>query len=167
MLHHSGKKGLIRYRQIESHLMPLMAYLIVDNPGGPDPCRVCATGAGGVAGRPRVAPLFRATSRGFRRALLLRPLLEQQDGDRLGTRFMCSGRVFTMVGDGSPGSSSIAKTDLEQFRHEYFLLFLIPHFHRAALLMLQDRLVDATNPLDVGNAESVRQFRRVIRQTLG
>jgi len=33
--------------------------------------------------------------------------------------------------------------------------------------MLQDRLVDATNRLDVGNLESVRQFRRVIRQTLG
>lgn len=33
--------------------------------------------------------------------------------------------------------------------------------------MLQDRLVDATNRLDVGNVESVRQFRRLIRQTLG
>ena len=32
VLHHSGKPGLIRYRQIESHLLPLMAYLTIDNP---------------------------------------------------------------------------------------------------------------------------------------
>src|SRR6476620_4869660 len=32
VLHHSGKKGLIRYRQIEHHLMPLMAYLAMDDP---------------------------------------------------------------------------------------------------------------------------------------
>ena len=30
---------------------------------------------------------------------------------------------------------------LAQFRHQYFLLFLIAHFHKAALLMLSDRLV--------------------------
>ena len=39
-----------------------------------------------------------------------------------------------MVGDRSPRVFVDRKTDLEQFRHEYFLLFLIPHFHRAALL---------------------------------
>jgi Mg2+ and Co2+ transporter CorA len=33
--------------------------------------------------------------------------------------------------------------------------------------MLANCLVDAMNRLDIGNPESVRQFRRVIRQTLG
>ncbi|HBH78798.1 MAG TPA: hypothetical protein DDY39_03130, partial [Nitrospira sp.] len=32
VLHHSAKGGLIRYRQIESHLLPFMAYLTLDNP---------------------------------------------------------------------------------------------------------------------------------------
>lgn len=59
------------------------------------------------------------------------------------------------------------KTNLEQFRHEYFLLFLIPHFHKAALLMLTNRLVEAMHQLDLTKLDSVRQFRRVIRQTLG
>ena len=77
VLHHSGKKGLIRYRQIEYHLMPLMAYLVVDDPGGVDPRGVCPPGAGGIAGHARVAALFRAPSERFRRALLLRPLLER------------------------------------------------------------------------------------------
>jgi hypothetical protein len=90
-----------------------------------------------------------------------------QDRARPGTRFLCSGRVFTMVGDRSPRVFVDRKTDLEQFRHEYFLLFLIPHFHRAALLMLQDRLVNAMNRLDISQRDSVREFRRVIRQTLG
>ena len=84
-----------------------------------------------------------------------------------GTRFMCTGRVFTMVGDCGERLFVDRKTDLEQFRHEYFLLFLIPHFHKAALLMLADRLVDATNNLDITKRDSVRRFRAVIRHTLG
>jgi hypothetical protein len=80
---------------------------------------------------------------------------------------MCTGRVFTMVGDRGERVFVDRKTDLEQFRHEYFLLFLIPHFHKAALLMLANRLVEATNQLDVTQRDSVRQFRRVIRHTLG
>jgi Mg2+ and Co2+ transporter CorA len=53
---------------------------------------------------------------------------------------------------------------LSQFRHQYFLLFLIAHFHKAALLMLSDRLVDALNRLEVHNAETVKRFKREIRQ---
>ena len=55
---------------------------------------------------------------------------------------------------------------LGQFRHQYFLLFLIPHFHKAALLMLSDRMVDALNRLDIRDAESVKRFKRIIRQIL-
>ena len=33
--------------------------------------------------------------------------------------------------------------------------------------MLEDRLVDAMNRLDISKPHSVRQFRRVIRETLG
>jgi Mg2+ and Co2+ transporter CorA len=72
-----------------------------------------------------------------------------------------------MVGDCGERVFVDRKTDLEQFRHEYFLLFLIPHFHKAALLMLADCLVDAMNNLDVTKRDSVRQFRAVIRHTLG
>ena len=38
VLHHSGKKGLIRYRQIEYHLMPLMSLSGSGRSGGVDPC---------------------------------------------------------------------------------------------------------------------------------
>jgi hypothetical protein len=55
---------------------------------------------------------------------------------------------------------------LGQFRHQFFLLALIPHFHKAALLMLSDRLVTALNRLQIGNAESVKTFKRDIREVL-
>ena len=55
---------------------------------------------------------------------------------------------------------------LGQFRHQYFLLCLIAHFHKAALLMLSDRLVIAISRLDIRRPESVRVFKRSIRHTL-
>ena len=53
---------------------------------------------------------------------------------------------------------------LAQFRHQHFLLFLIAHLQKAALLMFSDRLVEALNRLDILDPESVRRFKRVIRQ---
>ncbi len=38
---------------------------------------------------------------------------------------------------------------LGQFRHQYFLLFLIAHFHKAALLSMSDELAVAMNRLPV------------------
>jgi Mg2+ and Co2+ transporter CorA len=55
---------------------------------------------------------------------------------------------------------------LGQFRHQYFLLFLIAHFHKAALLSMSDELAVAMNRLEVGDTESVRQFKRSIRAAM-
>jgi len=87
--------------------------------------------------------------------------------DRPGTRFMSCGHAFVMVGDAN--DAFFVDSDaglLGQFRHQYFLLFLIPHFHKAALLMLSDRMVHALNRLDIQDAESVKRFKRIIRQLL-
>jgi hypothetical protein len=79
---------------------------------------------------------------------------------------MCCGRSFVMVGNhGDPFFTDKERGLLGQFRHQYFLLGLIAHFHRAALLLLSDRLVLAVSSLEIGDAESVRAFRRAIRQT--
>jgi hypothetical protein len=167
VLHHSGKTGLIRYRQIEYHLMPLMAYLVVDEPGALTRAEFVRLGLAASPGTPESLPYSERHLSDFEARYCYDRYWNGQDRARPGTRFLCSGRVFTMVGDRSPRVFVDRKTDLEQFRHEYFLLFLIPHFHRAALLMLQDRLVNAMNRLDISQRDSVREFRRVIRQTLG
>jgi hypothetical protein len=52
---------------------------------------------------------------------------------------------------------------LAQFRHQHFLLFLIAHFQKAALLMFSDTLVEALKQLDIGQPASVRRFKRAIR----
>src|SRR5581483_11024268 len=84
--------------------------------------------------------------------------------DRIGTRAMCSGEAFVMVGahaehmDKSNGVSI-----LEHFRHQYFLVFLIAHVHKASLFMLSDRLLHALNRLDIQVPDSIRRFKREIR----
>jgi hypothetical protein len=167
VLHHSGKKGLIRYRQIEYHLMPLMAYLVVDDPAALTRAEFVRVGLASAPGTSNALPYSERHLQDFEARYCYDRYWNGGDQDRPGTRFMCTGRVFTMVGDRDPRVFVDRKTDLEQFRHEYFLLFLIPHFHKAALLMLANRLVDAMNQLDISKRDSVRQFRRVIRQTLG
>jgi hypothetical protein len=52
---------------------------------------------------------------------------------------------------------------LAQFRHQHFLLFLIAHFQKAALLMFSDRLVEALKGLDVRRPQSIKRFKREIR----
>ena len=64
----------------------------------------------------------------------------------------------------TPTSSSTKRACAGQFRHQYFLLFLIPHFHKAALVLLSDRLAGASAGLDVGDTESIKRFKRRIRQ---
>ena len=58
VLHHSGKTGVIRYRQIESHLMPLMAYLTMDAPGALARGDFMRLGLARGTGTARVAALF-------------------------------------------------------------------------------------------------------------
>jgi hypothetical protein len=167
VLHHSGKQGLIRYRQIESHLMPLMAYLTMDDPSALARGDFMRLGLAAAPGPTHLPPFSERHLRDFEERYCYDRYWNEQDHEHPGTRFLCSGRVFTEVGDRGERFLAARKTGLEQFRHEYFVLFLISHFHKAALLMLSDRLVDAMNRLDITDPESVRQFRRVIRQTLG
>jgi len=80
------------------------------------------------------------------------------------TRILASGRVLAIIGRQSDPFFSGRNTGLlGQFRHQLFLLFLIVHFHRAALLSMSDQLAVAMNRLIVGNTDSVRRFKRAIR----
>jgi len=70
---------------------------------------------------------------------------------------------------GPHGDSFFSDADtglLGQFRHQYFLLFMIAHFHKAALLSMSDELAVAMNRLVVGEPRSVRAFKRTIRQMM-
>jgi hypothetical protein len=81
------------------------------------------------------------------------------------TRYLCSGHSLVVVGDArSPFFLNAEIGVLAQFRHQHFLLFLIAHFQKAALLMFSDRMAESLKRLEIGDAESVKRFKRAIRQ---
>jgi hypothetical protein len=162
--HHSDEKGPIRFRVVEYHRMPLLGYFALEDPRcmtRGDFMRLAFVTA---AGESAALPFSERHAHDFEwRYCYDRYWNEHADGPP-GTRYMCTGHSFMMVGSAAdPFFTDAEKGLLGQFRHQYFLLFLIPHFHKAALLMLSDRLVDALNRMDIRDAESVRRFKRAIR----
>ncbi|MFO1036248.1 MAG: hypothetical protein U1E45_05325 [Geminicoccaceae bacterium] len=165
-LHHSEETGQIRYRQLEYQRMPLLAWLSVPEPERLERGDWVRLGLAAPPGRSGSLPFSRRHLASFEsRYCYDRYWDEGGDLAGLASRMLCSGAVFVMVG----GAEDRAFTDLEigllgQFRHQYFLLGLIAHLHRAALLMLSDRLVDSVSRLDINDVESVKGFKRDIRQ---
>jgi hypothetical protein len=84
----------------------------------------------------------------------------QSVGIGLNSRFLVTGHALTVIAEGN--AATLTDNDrglLGQFRHQYYLLFMICHFHRAALLMLSDRLVAAIKRLEVKSVTSAAEFR--------
>jgi hypothetical protein len=185
---HSDEPGELRYRQIEYYRMPLMAYLALDDPRAltrSDFVRLgLVTGAGGsdiaAFSTPATAALGTAASMpGADRTPdlpyapdHLADFEQRYCYDRFwanagaapNTRYLCSGHALIVVGDARADFFGCGERGvLAQFRHQHFLLFLIAHFQKAALLMTSDRLVEALRNLDVGDTASVRKFKRSIR----
>ena len=163
---HSDEKGLIRFRQIEYSRMPVLAYVAMDNAREltrADFVRLgLVTGAGTADDE---APYSSRYLRDFEERYCYDQFWNDDRAGRPGTRLMSCGHAFVMVGDaGDPFFVDRESGLLGQFRHQYFLLFMIPHIHKATLLMLSDRMVDALNHLDIRDAESVKRFKRTIRQ---
>ncbi|MGB7933357.1 MAG: CorA family divalent cation transporter [Gammaproteobacteria bacterium] len=165
-LHHSGAVEQLRYRQIEYHRMPLIAYLAVDDPTMLSRADFIRLGLATEPGSGEVLPYSERYLRGFERRYCYDRYWSPQ-GNGMNTRFMCTGSTLVVIGSTAQPRFVDAETGtLGQFRHQYFLLFLVAHFHRAALLMLSDRLVNALNRLDIQNTDAIRYFKRTIRQIL-
>jgi hypothetical protein len=157
---HSSEPGLLRYRQIEYYRMPVMGYLALDNPRAltaADFARLgLVTGEGDAVSE---------AAQHFEQRFCY-DRFWADSGLAPNTRYLCSGHALVVVGDAA--SQFFGCRDrgvLAQFRHQHFLLFLIAHFQKAALLMFSDRLVEALMALDVTNPGSVRRFKRAIRDS--
>ncbi|MEJ2228768.1 MAG: hypothetical protein P8Y67_11135 [Alphaproteobacteria bacterium] len=82
------------------------------------------------------------------------------DAPGIETRFLTCGEAFTIVSAGvSDSMNDLERGLLSQFRHQYFLLFLIAHFHKSSLLMISDRMVGWIKRLEPLVPESVQAFR--------
>ncbi|HNH92815.1 hypothetical protein [Accumulibacter sp.] len=166
VFHHSDEAGAVRYRQIEYHRMPLLAYLALDDPASlsrGDFARLVFVAGPGRKGS---LPYSDQHLAGFEARYCHDRYWHPQAAEP-GTRLLSCGHAFVMVGSARDAYFTGSENGLlGQFRHQFFLLALIPHFHKAALLMLSDRLVSELNRLQIGNAESVKRFKRAIRQIL-
>ena len=165
VLEHADEEGAVRYRQLEYHRMPMMAYLALDDP------RSLARDDFVHLG---LINAFRPGDPLPRRDPAVAEFEERYCDDRYwtdsdrgpNTRVMCTGNTLMVVGDaGSSYFRNEVHGLLAQFRHQFLLLFLIAHFHRAALLVFSDRMVDAINDLDIRDAKSQLRFRKRIRHT--
>jgi hypothetical protein len=167
---HSDEPGALRFRQLEYYRMPVMAYLALDEPrrlSRSDFIRLAMVTGAAEAAVNRAGPLPYADEH-------VADFEERYCYDRFwvdagaapNTRYLCNGRALIVVGDAD--SEFYCCRDrgvLAQFRHQHFLLFLIAHFQKAALLMFSDRLVEALRNLDVHDVASVKRFKRAIRMS--
>jgi hypothetical protein len=147
--------------------MPVMAYLALDDPSKLTRVDYARLAFATARGEGKTLPFSAHHLQRFETEYCYDRYFEDTHREGWRTRMMCCGHAFVMTGD----ANSAFFTDSErgllgQFRHQYFVLGLLAHFHKAALLMISDRLVSAIKRLDIDEVASVRRFRRDIRQTL-
>jgi hypothetical protein len=169
---HSGREGELRFRQIEYYRMPMMAYLALDDPRALS--RNDFVRLGLVTGAAEAdadgdcdasLPFAEAHLADFEQRYCYDRFWAEA-GAAPNTRYLCCGHSLVVVGDAhSPFYNCAERGVLAQFRHQHFLLFLIAHFQKAALLMYSDRLAEALKHLDIADADSVRRFKRAIRES--
>lgn len=161
---HSGEPGALRYRQIEYYRMPVMAYLSLDEPRDLTRNDFIRLGlVTGSAAADAILPYAEQHLADFEQRYCY-DRFWMEAGAAPNTRYLCNGHALIVVGD---EQSEFFRCEdrgvLAQFRHQHFLLFLIAHFQKAALLMFSDQLVEALRRLDIRDAQSVKGFKRAIR----
>ena len=165
---HSGCAGALRFRQIEYYRMPTMAFVAVDEPRDltrNDFVRLGLLTAAPEGDNDGLLPFAEPHLAEFEQ----RHCYDRfwcDSGAAPNTRYLSGGHSLVVVGD---AQSAFFVDDergvLAQFRHQHFLLFLIAHFQKAALLMFSDRLAEALKHLDIADPDSIRRFKRAIRDS--
>ena len=165
---HSGRPGALRFRQIEYYRMPTMAYLALDDPRAltrNDFVRLGLLTAAPEGDNDGLLPFAEAQLAEFEQ----RHCYDRfwcDAGAAPNTRYLCSGHSLVVLGDArAPFYNCAERGVLAQFRHQHFLLFLVAHFQKAALLMFSDRLAEALKHLDIADPDSIRRFKRAIRDS--
>jgi hypothetical protein len=164
----SEQAGALRFRHLEYYRMPLMAYLAVEHPEQLTRADFVRLAYASAPGDRHELPFSDEFLAGFEANHCYdRYFDEARSGGGLSTRVMCCDHAFLIVGDATRSVFTDAERGvLGQFRHQFFLLALIAHMHKAALLMMSDRLVQAVTRLNIEQQETVRRFRVEIRSLL-
>jgi len=167
-LEYPGQSAALRYRQLEHYRMPIMVYFALDDPAEMTRADFVRLGLLTRPGPRGSLPYSERSLEKFEQEFC-DDRFWARDGEHFSgdARLICTGLLLAVVGRHGDVFFDGRETGmLGQFKHQYFLLFLIAHFHKAALLSMSDELAVAMNRLEVGDTESVRQFKRTIRQSM-
>jgi hypothetical protein len=146
--------GIIKYYQIENKRIPVMSYLAFDDPTTLTRGDMVRIGFAAKWGDSDSLPYSREFLRNFEEDYCYDRYWDPATPDRsMQTRFM-----ITHVAEDH--------ILLRQFRHQFYQIGLIANFNKAALLSLSNRFSRAVERLNVREYESVKQFKKHVRETL-
>jgi len=159
----------ISYDQIEDERIPHMAFLAFDNPTLLTKGDFMRLAFADGEGSSNTLPYSSNFSKNFETQYCYDRFWEDPEykginpeHNWMNTRYLCCGYAFTMIGQGNGFFTDAAAGGLSHFRHHYFQMGLIAHFHKAALLMLWDELAQA-----VANSQNEpRKFRNDVDKIL-
>ncbi|MES2951302.1 MAG: CorA family divalent cation transporter [Pseudomonadota bacterium] len=159
----SDEPGALRFRLIEYHRMPITAFIAMEQPRALSAEEWIRLGLASKLHPDEPLPINEPTVIDFEKLYCQDRFWTNTDAGP-NTRFICTGSSMTVVGDCDAAFFADAERGvLAQFRHQYFLVFLLAHVHRASLLVFSDILVGAVNALKINDDDSVRAFKRRIR----
>ena len=154
--------GTLKYHQIENKRIPIMSYLSFDNPHLLSRGDMVRIGFAAKWGESDTLPYASGFLAGFEREYAYDRYWDADHPETgMSTRYFFCGVSFAMITAHRPQGLL-----LRQFRHQFFQIGLIAHFHKAALLSLSNRFSRAVERLNVRDFESVKQFKKRVRETL-
>ena len=154
--------GVMKYYQIENKRIPIMSYLSFDDPHALSRGDMVRIGFAAKWGDSATLPYAAGFLAGFEREYAYDRYWDADHPEAgMNTRYFFCGVGFAMITGHQPHDPL-----LRQFRHQFFQIGLIAHFHKAALLSLSNRFSRAVERLNVRDFESVQQFKKHVRETL-
>jgi hypothetical protein len=166
-LNRTGREDQQRYRPLEFHRMPMMAFVAVEDPTKLTRAEFARLALAAPPGPSDRLPLSASFLARFERTHCYDRYFDpgRADPGWPNMRLMCTPQAFVMIGRaGDPGFVDAERGFLGQFRHQFFMLGLIAHFHRSVILMMSNRLVEVISRLDNRDSRSVSRFRSDIRE---
>jgi hypothetical protein len=165
---YTGQTAALRYRQLEYYRMPVLSYLAFNDPRQLSRAQFVRLGLVTNPGEVDDLPFSPDTLRDFERDYCNDSFWARTGQHaRTDSRIIVTDGAMALIGCHLDQFFAGPETGvLAQFRSQYLLLFLLAHFRKAALLSLSDELAVAMNRLTVGEGESVRNFKRTIRQMM-
>ncbi|MFN0219939.1 MAG: CorA family divalent cation transporter [Hyphomicrobium sp.] len=164
----SGARDDQQYKLLEGDRLPLMAFVGTLNSNSLTRGDYVRLAFAGASGDSTCLPFAERHLEHFEADYCYDRHDERRGGgEPITLRFMSSETAFVVAGRWEDeGFACPERGYLGQFRHQQFLLFMIAHFQKAALLMFSDRLAGAVKELDISDPKAILAFRGALRLEL-